>query len=862
MKPAVTLLASTLTVTTLAAQTSLSRQGSATATPDLSRQSRAAADAEPVNNLPNPYRTIANYFKLPAGRQWGSTSAVEIDKDGRSIWVAERCGANSCAGSNLPSILKFDASGNLVKSFGAGLLLFPHGIFVDREGNVWVTDGQDDAPRPQGTAANTLLGPPPGATRGNQVFKFSPDGKLLMTLGTRGGAAAPGYFYQPNDVLVAPNGTIFISEGHGGANSRILKFSKDGKLLKTWGTKGSGDGQLDGPHALAMDSRGRLFVGDRSNNRIVIVDQDGKQLDVWRQFSRPSGVYIDKRDVIYVADSESESVSRNHDGWKRGIRIGSARDGSVTAFIPDPVEKATGTSAAEGVAADADGNIYGAEVGPKAVKKYVRAAATVASPSTPSGRSGRAVPIPRTAEGRPDLQGIWKHGAVPSIAALPYLPAALTKQRENFAQRATADPVAQCFLPGVPRIMLLDYPFQIFQTRNAVAMTFEWQHVFRLVYTNGTSASTPLPFWMGDSRGTWVGDTFVVDVTNHNDRTWFDEQGDYHSDALHVTERYTMVDPDTIHYEATIDDPKVYTRPWTITAPLERAKKTTGRVLEYPCRAQMEEARGEFNPEPRTWWRKGAPPVKLFPMEPHTVAAINVDRASIPRMPNGAPDISGFTEADAGGANWGFEPHNEPFTPGGRGVLIDPKTGGLPYQPWSLAEKQDRYANPARGYDDPTAHCFPGGVPRALYVPSPFYIIQTPTYVVILLERMSWRIIPLDARPHLPDTIRLWQGDSLGHWDGDTLIVETTNLNGKTWLNEVGDVISYAATVVERFTPVSANVIQYEATVNDPVVFTREWTIAMPLKRDPKGELIEVACLEDNQDLLHLKDVKDRGAQP
>ena len=146
------------------------------------------------------------------------------------------------------------------------------------------------------------------------MFKFSPDGKLLMTLGTRGGAAAPGYFYQPNDVLVAPNGNIFVSEGHGGANSRILKFSKDGKLQKTWGTKGSGDGQLDGPHALAMDSRGRLFVGDRSNNRIVIFDQDGRQLDVWRQFSRPSGIYIDKRDVIYVADSESESVSRNHDG--------------------------------------------------------------------------------------------------------------------------------------------------------------------------------------------------------------------------------------------------------------------------------------------------------------------------------------------------------------------------------------------------------------------------------------------------------------------------------------------------------------------------------------------------------------------
>src|SRR2546425_11503142 len=336
----------------------------------------AQDDVQPTNNLPNPYRTIANYFKLPDGREWGSTSAVEIDKDGRSVWVAERCGPNSCAGSNLPSILKFDASGKLVKSFGAGLLLFPHGIFVDRDGNVWVTDGQDDAPRAQGTQANTLLGPPPGGTKGNQVFKFSPDGKLLMTLGTRGGAAAPGFFYQPNDVLVAPNGDIFVSEGHGGANSRILKFSKDGKLIKSIGKKGAGPGEFDQPHSLAMDSQGRLFVGDRGNNRIQILDQDGKYLAEWKQFSRPSGIYIDKQDTIYVTDSESESVSRNHDGWKRGIRIGSTKDGKIVAFIPDPETRArpefTGTSAAEGVAADAQGNIYGAEVGPRALKRYVK----------------------------------------------------------------------------------------------------------------------------------------------------------------------------------------------------------------------------------------------------------------------------------------------------------------------------------------------------------------------------------------------------------------------------------------------------------------------------------------------------------
>jgi streptogramin lyase len=811
----------------------------------LTTTAGAQRESVPTNNLPNPYRTVANYFSLPDGREWGSTSAVETDKDGHSIWVAERCGTNSCAGSNLPSILKFDASGKLIKSVGEGLLLFPHGIFVDRDGNVWVTDGQDDAARAQGTAANTLFGPPPGATRGNQVLKFSPDGKLLMTLGTRGGAAAPGYFYQPNDVLVAPDGAIFVSEGHGGANSRILKFSKDGKLLKTWGTKGSGEGQLDGPHALAMDSRGRLFVGDRSNNRIVIFDQEGTQLDVWRQFSRPSGIYIDKRDVIYVADSESESVSRNHDGWKRGIRIGSARDGSVTAFIPDPVDKATGTSAAEGVAADADGNVYGAEVGPKGVKKYVRAPA-----------------IPRTADGRPDLQGVWKRAAMPNFGSLPYLPASATKQRENFAQRATADPLAECFLPGVPRIMSLDYSFQIFQMRDAVAFTFEWQQVFRLIYTNGTTASTPLPFWMGDSRGHWDGDTLVVDVTNHNDRTWFNDRGDYHSDALRVTERYTMVERDTLRYEATIEDGKVFARPWTITMPIVRqASNTMGRILEHQCRAEMEEARGDFKPT-RTWYRKGAPPLKPFAaLQGSRTDARSQNAGAFPRMPDGHPDISGFTEADAGGANWGFEPHHEPFTPGGRGVLVDPPTGGLPYRDWARAERQDRYTNPARGYDDPTAHCFAGGVPRSLYVPSPFYIVQTPTHVVILLERMSWRIIPLDRRTHLPDTVRLWQGDSIGRWDGDTLVVETTNMNGKTWLNEVGDVISYAATVIERFMPVNANTMQYEATVSDPAVFTRPWTIQMPLKRNPQGELLEVACLEDNQDLLHLKDVRDRGVK-
>ena len=316
----------------------------------------AEAQMKPINDLPNPYRSIEGWAKMPPGRSWGSSYGVDIDRDGKSVWVFERCGANSCAHSNLDPILKFDATGTLVKAFGGGMFVFPHGIYVDGEDNVWVTDGLGEG------------------GKGHQVFKFSPDGKLMLTLGKAG---VPGNgtdtFNKPSDVLVAPNGDIFVADGHGpGSNARIVKFTAQGKFIKAWGKEGTQPAEFDVPHCLAMDSRSRLFVCDRNNNRIQIFDQDGNFLEALTQYSRPSGIWIDKDDNIYVADSESESVSKNHDGWKRGIRIGSLRDGSVKYFIPDPVEKATSTSAAEGVAVDAAGNIYGAEVGPKRLMRYER----------------------------------------------------------------------------------------------------------------------------------------------------------------------------------------------------------------------------------------------------------------------------------------------------------------------------------------------------------------------------------------------------------------------------------------------------------------------------------------------------------
>ena len=313
--------------------------------------------AVPSNDLLQPYRTTRDWGELSPGVKWAAVTAVEPAPNG-SIYVIHRCFANSCAGRSEAPILKYDPAGKLLATWGQGMFNFPHGATVDADGNLWVTDARGER------------------GKGHQVFKFDPQGRVLMTLGKAGvSGSGPDLFDQPTDVVIAANGDIFVADSHrNGKNNRIAKFTKDGKFIKEWGRKGTGPGEISEPHTIALDSRGRLFVGDRENNRIQIFDQEGKLLDEWRQFGRPSGITITKDDTIYVADSESGPDTGAHElsGIKKGIRIGSARDGSVTAFIEDMEPLTPDHSGAEGVGVDAQGNVYGAVVRRQMLERHVK----------------------------------------------------------------------------------------------------------------------------------------------------------------------------------------------------------------------------------------------------------------------------------------------------------------------------------------------------------------------------------------------------------------------------------------------------------------------------------------------------------
>jgi sugar lactone lactonase YvrE len=306
----------------------------------------------PLNDLPNPYES-EEWAPLPDGREWGSTAGVDIDPDGVHLWAIDRCGGNSCAESDLDPILKIDPTGRVVQSFGAGMLLFPHGLHVDREGNVWVTDAQGRE------------------GRGHVVIKFTPGGEVLLTLGQPGvaGDGTDHLLETPCDVVTDLAGNIYVGDGHSGQSSddpstvaRIVKFDRHGNYITHWGGWGMGPGQMRTPHAVDIDSQNRLIVGDRGNNRLQIFELDGTYIGELKQFSRPSGIYITDDDMIYVADSESQFDDTRNPGWRTGIRVGSLRDGIVDQLILGEVDAYADGSNPEGVAVDAMGNVFGAVV--------------------------------------------------------------------------------------------------------------------------------------------------------------------------------------------------------------------------------------------------------------------------------------------------------------------------------------------------------------------------------------------------------------------------------------------------------------------------------------------------------------------
>lgn len=329
--------------------------------------------------MPNPNPVVSrNWGELPEGREWGSTAGVDIDPFDGHVWAYERCGAGSfgagvpinCHTNPVAPIFKFDRhTGEVLANFGAGIMVTPHGIHVDDEGNVWVTD----------FATNDE------GTKGQQVHKFSATGELLLSLGTPGQTGNDSrHFNQPNDVVVGPDGSIYVSDGHSGqgmtsnqamaegrANgltARIMKFAPDGRFFRQWGQIGVRHGEFRTPHAVDFDSQGRLWVADRGNHRLEIFDQDGNYLESRYMFSRVSGIFITDDDMLYAIDSESSPT--NHVGWRNGVRIGHIDHDHVTGFIP-PFEREDRVyqgTAGEGVAVDADGNVFAAE-GPNSLSQ-------------------------------------------------------------------------------------------------------------------------------------------------------------------------------------------------------------------------------------------------------------------------------------------------------------------------------------------------------------------------------------------------------------------------------------------------------------------------------------------------------------
>ena len=330
-----------------------------------------ALSGQSTGAVNNPYRALDGWEKLPDGIVFGALSGAFPDPDRRHMWMLSRCGADNCANSpDYDPIMKFDLDGNLVDSFGGGLFGFPHGFFLDHEGYLWVTEGAPDGDRRA----------EPGYRRGlgHQIHKLNQQGEIVMSLGE---ASVFGcdetHFNGPSDVLVARNGDIWVVDGHRNGNNRIVKFSRDGKfLLERGGCVGEESrepGMFDDPHGIAQDSQGLIYIADRGNNRIQVFDQDGNLQKIWTQFGKPSGMFIDRNDILYCVDGLSGRPMGDWEsnlGWEQGIRVGSVHDGWVTAFVPNS-GLPTGAGM-EFLGVDLEGNIYVNDLSRVRIARYSR----------------------------------------------------------------------------------------------------------------------------------------------------------------------------------------------------------------------------------------------------------------------------------------------------------------------------------------------------------------------------------------------------------------------------------------------------------------------------------------------------------
>jgi hypothetical protein len=497
----------------------------------------------------------------------------------------------------------------------------------------------------------------------------------------------------------------------------------------------------------------------------------------------------------------------------------------------------------------------------------------------------------------PDLRGIWQargtayvniegHRGGAGVAAarssivdpadgrIPYKSAALAKRDENQRDRAQRDPAHLCYQAGVPRAVLLPRPFQIVQSPGNLAIVYEDSHAYRIVYPDSRPHYTGVDWWMGDSRGHWEGNVLVVDVTTQNDYTWLDAAGNHHTNNIHVVERYTRTAPDRMSYEATIDDSAVYTRAWTLRTTLYRDTRPGARIREDECIEDEFGVRRRISPadphnllinDYRRWQQPAAAAAAVAPAA--TAPAPIASASAIPRLPDGKPDFQGNWFRRSLYGPTGFNP-----AAGGNDANFSARAGGggpnqrdgdlrviqgatVPYLPEALAEAKWRKTNQ---YLDGEPRCHLAGVPRAHEQPPyPHLIIQDEKYLTILYEYVHEpRIIPLDGSAH-PQNYTAWDGDSRGHWEGDTLVVDVRNFNGRVWLDMVGNFVDENLHVIERYRLLDADHYEYQVTLEDPTVFSRPWSYKITVLRQPgKDQILEYGCLEGEGDLANYADVR------